>query len=139
MKKYWLTGFIIVFVAFIAATLYAQSSQPACYANDFGLTITDAAQAIVDRNGLSLPDMELSMRNNLTRYQAMTSTCFTGEMGLIRGQLPNRIFAVFTSDDGASGVLRVMTEDEYYPPPFSAQTQGWQRNTANLEIELPQP
>jgi len=120
----------------IAALLYAQQPR-VCYGGSLGFEITDEAQRLVDEQALSLPDMQATMLNALNRYQQMTNTCFTGEMGQIHGTLPNRVFVVFQASNEGYGVTRVMTEGEYYPPPFDATTAGWQRNSP--PVELPNP
>ena len=127
---------LIVFVCLLgAALLFRTRAQPDCYDLSSGFTVTDAAQSIIDAQGLSLAEMQTDMANSLNRYQQMTGQCFTGDMGLIFGTLPNRVFVVFGASNPDYGLTRVLTEDEYYPEPFSPNTVGWQRST-NV---LPQP
>lgn len=135
MNRARLILLLVVVCLFGATLLFRTQAQSDCYASSLGFTVTDAAQNIIDQTGLSLAEMQTEMLNSLNRYRQMTGQCFTGDMGLIFGQLPNRVFVVFASDNPDYGLTRVLTEDEYYPEPFSPNTVGWQRST-NV---LPQP
>lgn len=129
MNRARLTLLLVLVCLFGAALLFRTQAQPDCYALSRGFTVTDAAQAIIDEQELSLAEMQTDMVNSLNRYQQMTGQCFTGELGMIFGVLPNRVFAVFASSNQDYGLTRVLTEDEYYPEPFGANTVGWQRST----------
>ncbi|TXH56823.1 MAG: hypothetical protein E6Q97_05685 [Desulfurellales bacterium] len=128
---------LIVTVSLFGVLLFSfAQSQPDCYSISLGFTVTDAAQNIIDVQGLSLVEMQVDVTNSLNRYQQMTGRCFTGELGLIFGTLPDRVFAVFVSNNRDYGVTRVMTETEYYPEPFGANSVGWQHST-DTELSAP--
>jgi len=129
LSPQWITLLITAVSCIGFGMLFGVQSQADCYSVSLGFTVTDAAQDIIDAQGLSLPEMQTDIHNSLNRYQQMTGQCFTGELGLIFGQLPDRVFAVFASSDQEYGLTRVMTEYEYYPEPFSPSTIGWQRST----------
>lgn len=129
MNRARLTLLLVLVCLFGAALLFRTQAQPDCYALSRGFTVTDAAQSIIDQTGLSLAEMQTEMLNSLNRYQQMTGQCFTGELGLIFGQLPNRVFVVFGASHPDYSLTRVMAEDEYYPEPYPANTVGWQRST----------
>jgi hypothetical protein len=129
MNKRILMAIIALLVLFvIGAALYAQSnSLPPCYSISFGLEVRPEAQAILDAQGYLVPNIENAMHQTLARHQQMTGECFAGELGMIYDTEP-RVFAVFQSTLNDYGVLRIMTEQQYYPPPFDENSVGWQYN-----------
>jgi hypothetical protein len=131
----WVLVGVALLGAFILRSLYAQPPLD-CYSRSLGFTVTDAAQNIIDQQGLSLAGMQTEMLNSLNRYQQMTGQCFTGELGLIFGTLPHRVFAVFGASHPDYGLTRVMAEAEYYPEPYTANTVGWQHSTDG-ELSVP--
>jgi hypothetical protein len=128
---------LIVTISLFGVLLFSfAQSQPDCYSISLGFTVTDAAQNIIDAQGLSLVEMQVDVTNSLNRYQQMTGRCFTGELGLIYGTLSARVFVVFASSNPDYGLTRVLTETEYYPEPFGVNTVGWQHST-DLELSAP--
>lgn len=129
LSPQWIVLLLTAVSCITFGMLFGVQSQTDCYSTSLGFTVTDAAQTIIDAQGLSLPEMQTDMHNSLNRYRQMTGRCFTGELGLIFGTLPERVFVVFTSSDADYGLTRVLTEAEYYPEPFGANTIGWQHST----------
>jgi len=132
MRRFVVPFVLLVLLLLAAITLYQRTlAQTAhdCYSMSLGFTVSDAAQAIIDAQGLSLAEMQTDMLNSLNRYQQMTGQCFTGELGLIFGTLPNRVFVVFASSNQDYGLTRVLAEAEYYPEPFGENTVGWQHSS----------
>lgn len=129
-RKYLILSIIIVLVLGlgIGAILHAQTTPPPCFTASFGVEVRPEAQAIMDADQLFEQNIEINVRHQLERHQQLTGQCFHGELGQIYGTLPNRVFAVFTAQLDDYGVLRIMTEAQYYPPPFDAHSVGWQYN-----------
>lgn len=117
---------ILVFLVF--AIIGVATAQPDdCYSVSFGLEVRPEAQAILDAQGYLVQNIQLEMQRALNRDFEMNGTCLRGELGQIYDTEP-RVFAVFQSVLDDYGVLRIMTEEQYYTPPFDENSVGWQFN-----------
>ncbi len=125
MRKFLISFILIVLGIVLTLTVQAIRAQTdGCYSVSFGLEVRPEAQEILDAQGYLVQNIQLEMQRALDRSYEMNNTCFLGEMGQIYNTEP-RIFAVFQAISDDYGVLRIMTEQQYYPAPFPPNSEGW--------------
>jgi hypothetical protein len=123
MNKRLLVLIVALLILSVGVALYAQT-PPTCYAASFGLEVRPEAGLILDDQGFIVANIENEMRQALARQTQMTGECFVGELGMVVNTEP-RVFAVFQSSLEDYGVLRIMTEAQYYPEPLPTNSVGW--------------